>query len=621
MTDNYKNELRDYLTGKLNISPNSNDPQFLTPINITNNLYSYISDNTVQPATSSYKIIKGKNTNNQYLDFNLLLGLDEYDNSSFIVILDRAFNPWQFINSYSSGTKFGFFEELIVDDDGRFYGVEYVNGTGVRRFVMLNNILTKINTQTPYKVVLRQSYNLPASLQTGTIKKLIKKPLGNKYLFCATTSSDYPLAVEFTINVGESNDWIEYTYTDNNCGISGAWASWDADDNMIFKLSCTYTDGVDGYLYILTNGESDILLESQYSLPDPTADWIQTAILNESAIYLSFCTVDDDLIYNQYIYKVDGSLNLIFKSPNTDVAMPGALIKSDLYTDGYNVFISFNVPNDDDTIDYYMGIIYNDVVYYINFGALSYVNSSSLYATNTFHQFNLYSYYLQLGDTCYVSNSIFNPLEYNGLPYSDISGLVPNSAILYGSYHIPVFARNLYNKTVNDNVTVSTIEVPNNMLNLVNIAEQELFGETNIDLVDNIESIITNEYETLNINFYNTITMKNSNNPSNEIMNSAGAIRINQSSSNIMDYFDSQATKVRINYTDGTNYIIAIDPSTQITVNNNIATYSFIIYAPTNKTIKDLEIISYDEATSYVVINGNFTQDKYYRITQDVYVE
>ena len=46
-----------------------------------------------------------------------------------------------------------------------------------------------------------------------------------------------------------------------------------------------------------------------------------------------------------------------------------------------------------------------------------------------------------------------------------------------------------------------------------------------------------------------------------------------------------------------------------------------MIYAPTEKNIASLEIISYDENTSYVEIYGTFTPGKYYTITQEVWVE
>lgn len=615
MTQTFKEQLLRYLTGKISSSTGNNEPQFNTPFYMQNDLYTYITDNTVSPIVS--KIIRGKTTNNEDLDYYLLIGTDTDDDSGFMIILNYGFTPIMFINQYKSGTKLGRFDYLNVGDDGRFYGVEVAYGTSTRRFVMLNNILANDTGE----VILRKSYSLPANLQSGTIKDIIKKPGGSNYLFCMTTDSLYPLAVELKIKVGETNEWNDYTYTTNHASVNGAWCSWDADDNLVFKIVAIYSTGSpNDKLYVLDSSTNTMTIDKQFALPNPTASWIQATILNENNMYLAYCDTDDNGVYNQYVYSITDTLDQIYISDNTDIAMPGYLINSTIYNDGLNVFISFNVPKANNTIEYYMGIVYNDAVYTKNFGALTYTTSQNLFVTNTFHQFNLYTYFLQLGDKCYVSHSIFNNLKYNGLPYNNPFGLNPDSAVLYASYHIPIFARNLYNKVINGNTTISTVEVPNNILNLMNIAEQELFSETNNSLIDNIDSIITNIYETLDINFYNTILMKNQNNPDNIIVNYNGAARLNSSISKYIDYSYAMASKIKINYDDNSNQILTLDPSTQITITNEVATYTFNVYCPTNKNILSIEIVSADEETSYNTITGTFQNGKLYTITQDVYI-
>ena len=389
---------------------------------------------------------------------------------------------------------------------------------------------------------------------------------------------------------------------------------------MTFKIVGIYTNGGSGTLYVFKNGENTLIVDKQLSLPNPTASWIQATILNENDLYLSYCDMDENAVYNQYLFKINDTLEQIFISDNEDVAFPGYLINSTLYNDGLNVFISYNLPKADNTIEYCMGIVFNGAVYTKSFGKLEYTTSQNLFVTNTFHQFNLYSYFLQLGDMCYISHSIFNNTRYNGLPYNNPYGLNPDSAVLYASYHIPIFARNLYNKVINGNTTISTVEVPNTILNLMNIAEQELISETNNVLVDNVESIITNIYETLDINFYNTLLMKNQNDPNNTIINNVGAARLNNSISRNIDLIDTMASKIRINFDDNTSQIQTIDISNQISIVNEVATYTFNVYCPVNKNITNIEIISGDENTSYNTITGTFENGKLYTITQDVYI-
>ena len=90
---------------------------------------------------------------------------------------------------------------------------------------------------------------------------------------------------------------------------------------------------------------------------------------------------------------------------------------------------------------------------------------------------------------------------------------------LYDENNNVIFARNLYNKTISDRVTQSTIEIPNNYLNDVMIARQHLISETNSIMVDTHNIITKNIYETLFINFINTLQMINKNDLSLTLLN------------------------------------------------------------------------------------------------------
>ena len=625
MTNDFREQLLQYLTGFVYQQTSSNEPQFLEPRTITNNLYTYIINNSVTPAASSYKIIRGKNGNNQEINSYLLYGVNSSTNTTFMVILDYEFMPVQFIKNYSSGTNFGLFEFLIVDNDGKFYGVEKVSGT--RRFVMLNNIL--MTTTSQYKVNLKQSYNLPVSLQTGTIKNLIKKPVGNKYLFVSTTSSYYPLAVELTVNVGATNDWVEYTNTSHYASATASWASWDENDNLTFKILGTYESEYQGspiiYIYGYYNSSGTMAIDVNTSLGFfATPEQIQGTVINANDMYISFGETDNSGVYDVFLVKVGTpqapAPDLIFAAYNQDVAMPGYLITSNLYNDGLNVFFSYNLPKADNTIEYHMGILVNDVFYDKNFGRLGYATSDNLYATNTFHQFNLYGYYLQLGDKLYISNSIFNNLSYNGAEYTDINELVPSSAILYNYDNEPIFARNLYNKVVRGNTTISTVEIPNTMLNEETISQENLIGETNFKLVKSAKRINKNIYEVVDINFYNMILMEDRNNVNNIIMNETGAIRLNESVSSIIDYNDCKATKIKINYDDDSSLIYNEGSYTMSIISYTDIRYIFNVYCPTNKMINNIQIISNDENTVYLTITGEFENGVIYKITQDVII-
>lgn len=108
--------------------------------------------------------MQGYNADNNGVGYTLIVGSYYIDDTAttmrgFVTILDNDFDIVQTITQYSSGTYLGIFEAINVGTDGNFFGIE--NNNGIKRFVMLNNIIAKLPSETEYKVVLRQSYNVP----------------------------------------------------------------------------------------------------------------------------------------------------------------------------------------------------------------------------------------------------------------------------------------------------------------------------------------------------------------------------------------------------------------------------------------------------------------------------
>lgn len=227
-------------------------------------------------------------------------------------------------------------------------------------------------------------------------------------------------------------------------------------------------------------------------------------------------------------------------------------------------------------------------------------------------------YLCQVGNNAYITKQIFNVNNYNGKGYNAVNALIPNSGVLYDSDNSPIFARNLYNKTVRGSTTISTIEVPNTQLNDVSISKNNLIGQTNFILNSKTNTVSKNIYETLNINFINTMIMKNSNDEENEQINTEGAIKINKSISELADYENSKLSKYKINYSDDSSSIVSID-SSQISIQNNVATVNILVYNPQEKSINNIDLISNDETVSYLNIDCSaMVNDKCYLINQKV---
>lgn len=627
MTEDFKEKVLKYLTGNLEENTGIDEPQFQTAETITNNLYQYMLDNFdeggVLPQITD--IIKS-NQNENYLCY----GYSSDSNNNFfgfMIILDSEFQVIQSTNEYTSGTQMRIFLRLKQSDDGNFFGVDATNMSGNNnRFVILNNVLSKLETQTEYQFVMKRTYNFPSGTTNFvSVLDVIKSNNEGKYFMYGNVfNSSYnfiPMGLELVINVGTTNEWNQYksTLVDGyNYLVSGGWVSWDSEGNINMLIATTY-DGTQSKSFIFTQGTSNnLIIKDTYQINN-SSDYIilRTVILNENNLYLLVrYTANSEQTNNTQtvIYRItNDNLTEIYRT-ELYTAIPAAnLLTFGLKTDYINTYFWYSTKTTDGYA-FYGGLINGDNVYTTLIAEPDEFYSLTL--QTTFNQYNLFSFTLQSSNTMYVIPFIYNQFNYNGEAYENTNCLLPNSGILYDSNNKMIFARNLYNKTINGNTTVSTIEIPNTFLNNTSIAKKDLLSETNVILNSDTNSFTKNIYENVDINFFNTLIMKNNNNPSSSIINNIGATRLNNSISNLIDYDNTIANKIRINYSDNTNEIKSIGTPA---ITNGVATYTITIYVP--KTITNIEIISNDETTSYQTITGTFNINKYYTLTQDVRVE
>lgn len=617
MTQDFKDKLLKYLTGNIEEDSGINEPQFGAVETVTNNLYQYMMDNFDTGGSLPYiiDIIKG-NQNDNYLCYG------QGSTFGFIIILDSNFEVIEGTNTYTSGTTMNKFIRLNQAPNGTFYGID--NNGANYRFIMLNNILLTTPTQTGYKYVLSKTYNITSDYPSNfTLKNIIKNPNGGNYLIYGSrlVSGNYkPIAIEYTINVGMANEWTQYDYqTSDNYGydITGGWASWDEESNLTFKLIGKIQSATSTIIYVFNMSGSGIIVENTYDALIDTSGYgsfdaliLRAVILSDVNAYI--IAYEQTNTPKAYVFRINnGNLYKLYESSSYSGIL-GNFLPCDISTDYINTYFWYLVPSGS-YYDFYGGLVIENNVYQT---LIVNSNVNTLNLILSFNQYNLYSFNLQSNNTVYKIPFVFNQFDYNGLPYEDINCLVPQSGVLYDANDKVIFARNLYNLNINGNTTISTIEVPNTFLNDTTIEEENLLSQTKIILNNDNDSISKNIYEVLDINFFNTLVMKNSNDPLNEIINNEGASRLNSSISQVLDYQDTYAGKVRINYTDNTNSINTIGIPT---ITNGIATYNFTIYI--SKAISSIEIISSDENTSYQTIEGTFNVGSTYTITQDVRVE
>lgn len=619
MTEDYKEKMLKWFTGNYNIETGYNSPQFTTPTNRTNNFETEFT--SLFP--NGYFLngaLQGQDSNNNGVGYTILYGTYYTDETQetlkgFIVILDEDFDILQSITEYSSGTQFNIIEVLTVGDDGNFYGIE--NNGGSKRFIMLNNIIAKLPNEIEYKVVLRQSYNL--SGQSRNIEyytQLIKAPSQSKYLIVGTNQSQHIIATELTVNVGSQNDWIDYTYNANEFGIGDTFSSWDSDGNLTFKIAgflisnsgaLTYGELLGGtsigQTMQLTTYGSEFQNFENYS--------VKKINLNKSYFSITYDDPNEDLrAYMEIYYVNEGSVYLL-KSVYTVFDYSTAI---SLFKVGEDIFYIYDFsPSPGIQWLMIVGKLINENTYEQEISYFANHIDMSMFMVQK--QFNLYDFFIQIGDIVYNTKQVYNSINYNGEAYQNINSMLPTSGRLYNNNNL-IFARNLYNRNINNNTTVSILNVPNNFINNIEINKEELYSGSNNIISESNNSITTNIYEELMINFINTINMVNANDSENIIYNNNGATRLNNSISNPMylDYEQAKATKIKINYSDNTNDIQNIVWEEV----NNYYQAKILLYV--NKEINNIQIISEDELTVYQTITNEFQIGSFYTINQDVWI-
>lgn len=614
MTNDYKEALLKYLTGNLQTDYNSYEIIASIEENdvTTNNLDTYLTNQL----GNTYTIV-GMLQNEKYE--NCIIYGTHVTNSKtygFLLITDNKFNHIKLITTYNSGTLLGRFYKLEIDEKNQLYGIDYNPDTTQYRFIMLNNVFKS------EEAVLRQSYNLPNEVSAMNMNgiQITKDPTSANYLIAGIVfkgNVNQPVVAKFTINVGTTNEWTYYEYAGTLLGaegnLSNIYATWN---NGIpdFKMSAYSANQMLLYFSWYYHGNNLINVE----LYDIGSHWTTTTIYNLDSI-----VADINTCYYGVHAMADGNEELsLFQIKDgvqtflTGLSLSGATTDSE---------VKFKLKVENGTL-FYVEISPNNSQYNVYAGLYkeNVVNQTMELANNIsvsgnifsiLNSFNLYQYNLQIGNNLYYLKILYNPsIDFSPLTsgYNNPEDFKPLSMSLYDGEDI-IFNRTLYNLVTSGSTTTSTIEVPNTMLNSNTIDGENLIGNHHLEISENTEAITTNIYETLHINAINTLSIINSD---TGMLFPSGSARLNSSININRDYINTQVGKIKINYTDNTSRIMDVQAPTN---NNMIWTYEFAIYVP--KSIRNIEIISHDEATVYQRFTGTFEIGKYYKITQEVTID
>lgn len=566
-----------------------------------------------------------------------------------LLLLDENLQQQALLTQFESGDYIGRIDNIQVDENGRIYALETRPTEQRIRFVYLSNFLVKIGNQ--YKLDIRKAYNIP--VDWNTVSSLYN--YGTTYLYKIPNISKYCVVIKYSRddpNYADGYDMftIELSVENGNTFKTGRiiapsqnvlykpLVSWDS--NNIFTIVATTFLGYGQTTNTLAR--FTIVEKEQYSDDSWFSHTLQWITLNSNIVVpknSDMYNIDSNTIL---IANVKYDSNLTFSKINisgntgtitdiveyysdyelTDIQIKFAESNGYLYCyscvaalDLYfseEVIHIMNKTNSMASSDFNRYIIYN--TQYEEYP--NYFGTSLFFVQNNFNLYKYYTGHLISSTPAYyeftIVNEIYNENNYNGPMYTGYNSLIGKYGILYNSYGI-VYARNLYNKVINDNKTTYSLLVPNNMFNDNPITSALLESETKYTINAENRQIEKNIYEELVINFINYINITNQD---TQTSFKSGASRLNNSVSETKDYSNAKMTKYRINYTDNTSIIGSL---TITKTDYKTATITFEI-EPT-KEVENIEFISNDELSVYNIITGDFEVGSKYNITQRVHIE
>lgn len=618
MTEEFKEQLLNYITDNITPETSENKPIFNDTEELTNDLFSFVEEGLDNNDFRFSGYLQSTNTSNYIIYGNYWTTAHQQIPKSFLVIVDTNLNPVKLLTAYDSGTDFRKFDKLALDEDDNIYGVDYVfeyNGQGQvinkqRRFIMLNNILTSNLLYGDYKAILRKSYIM--SYKDFDTSQLHKNYDSADYVLVGANqvSNNYRISIiTLKVNVGEENEWAIYNSSYTDYQDIESFIVWSGEDISLKIVTTNFSGSTPKYLELLFNG-STYTQNLTFNLPIIEQEYPEQS-------YLSHITIKDlDEVYYQIgMYPVILKTNYDTNSYDTiynNYETPN-ITNINLYSINNNVVFGMYVRDIEEQkslLTY--GMIIDKDIYFSETIEIDFYIDINLFIVK--NNFNLYQLIYQAEDKLYISNTDYNFANYNGLPYNDYNGLLPEKSRLYNNDRL-IFARNLYNKTSLNNTTVSTVQIPNGMLNDIDISSKCLLGETGITLVQDNNVVQKNTYETVFLNFINTIDVID------EDTNTKYPVASTYINNNInigtkANSQNTSVNKVRINYTDNTTKVFNINWEVLDSTHRKI---EFAIYV--DKDMTSIDYISNNESIIYCTKELEVEVGNYYKITQYLRME
>jgi hypothetical protein len=662
MTEEYKKNLIDYATGNITPGTPTTEEIIKEQINVDRNKWiNFLPSGWVDFHLEG--IIKDNRTN-KYVVYGgyRATGSTSVSDKAYgiIILLDEELNPYKSFFEFDSETQLRPILIMNQAEDGTYYMVDdtcYSDGYSTTadstpRFVMLNNFVNEevVKLRTSYLFPYKQSedigywfsfYRLEKNPNEAQYVMIVRYQWYNKH----GSSSGGMLwdlngvaSIELNIPYGESPEW---TWTEIAKGklselSTGYYRSSYIqfnEDKYMAKVICNsqigsnndfylryyfkdYSSNSYTYTNILDISSEDTLRNTYYRLEQ------QNIFINENECYfvesnLNEYTTRQGIIYLYHYNTSTNTLTTIYENhysaPSTQQYNRSEAIF--LAQNQGELYIQYLLKKDTEIYDYYMQryegtwqpiLVAEDKPCQTRYRAF--------YVNNNYNLLKIFIYPNNPRSATWyfkILKEVYNPTQYNGEPYVSEDSLCPLYSNLYSNGSL-IFSRNLYNISKQNNMTMSSVEIPNTYLNDIDITQNDLISETNLEMINNNQGFTKNIYEVVDLNFLNTIDVIDED-TGEEFEESA--IKLNNSTTDggATNYTNAPCTKYRINYVDGTNSINTFNWSSIDDLHKE-TTITFYV----NKAILSIDLISNDESVVYDNIPLQVEIGKTYTIKKKV---
>lgn len=649
MTQDYKKTLLDYIT---NLTPGAETTgEILQDINevARSEWYDYIPSRWYDFNLTGITKSKTSDTIIFYGGYVVSGGTYQDNSKGIIIITDNMLNPIQTIYQYDSGTDLRPITCMLQEEDGQFVAIDsnimYTNvmesratyPSAEKRFIMLNDISIPIDNV--YYIKLRRSYILGNDYKNFLCKDMYKNPNSSHYFMAGIkfdTSTQYfnpsyTKIIDLKINVGSANEWAT-DETGEKYLYGGSYCYFDNSDNAQWKLIISpnpYNDKTIRYWYG-TNGaatDSGAIATFDYkTYVDSTNYNNQCVFVNENLVYFVLTnqrwgttgTLQAKYIgLYSYNFTTHTLEELYFKSlGNYDFCYLEQISLNVVLGEIYIQYIT-NIDMNNNVGDFYVQRYEGEWSPLLVKETGNYRTINYFYVSQDFNLLKMYCFnnsFVRTGWNLIDITEIYSASNYNGEPYENYNSLIGDYGNIYSNNKL-VFSRDLYNVSVTNNYSVSTLEIPNTYLNGITLSPKDLIGKTNMQLVSDTMGINKNIYEVLFLNFINTIDVID--NEENIVASSGRYINQNINVGTQANQNNTKCNKVFITWEDNSTKEFSIS----WTKTDDTHCYTeFTLYI--EQPISSLEFMSNDLSTTYISLNtSNMETGKFYTIKQYLKVE